>query len=103
MKDCKVPAPTNMMIQAIEAPPIAESQSQARTFNMTMKEAVKDADVVAGTLLVNSMHAKVLIDSGATKFFISEVFASKLNCPIKPLDKVLNVEIANQERISVDW
>ena len=61
-----------------------------------MKEVVKDVDVVAGTLLVNSMHAKVLIDSGATKSFISEVFASKLNCLVEPLEKVLNVEIANQ-------
>ena len=68
-----------MMIQAIEAPPVAEPQTPAKTFNMAMREAVKDADVVAGTLLVNSMHAKVLIDSGATKSFISEMFASKLN------------------------
>ena len=102
MKDCKVPAPTNMMIRAIEAPPVAEPQPQARTFNMTMKEAVKDADVVAGSLLVNSMHAKVLIDSWATKSFISKVFASKLNCPVELLEKALNVEIANQERIVVD-
>ena len=48
------------------------------------------------------MHAKALIDSGATKSFISEVFASKLNCPVEPLEKFLKVEIANQERIVVD-
>ena len=84
-----------MMIQVIEAPPNAESQPPAKTFNMTMKEAVKDADIVAGTLLVNSMHAKVLIDSGATKSFIFEVFSSKLNCSVEPLERILNVEIAN--------
>ena len=101
VRDYKAPAPTNMMIQAIEAPPNAEPQPPAKTFNMTMREAVKDADVVAGTLLVNYMHAKVLIDSGATKSVISELFASKLNCPVEPLWRILNVEIANQERIVV--
>ena len=57
--------------------------------------------MIAGTLLVNSNYAKVLIDSGASKSFISEVFATKLNCPVEPLNKVLKVEIANQERIPV--
>ena len=36
------------------------------------------------------------------KSFISKVFARKLNCPVEPLEKVLNVEIANEERIVVD-
>ena len=101
VKDCRVPAPRNTMIRAIEAPPAMNIQPQARTFNMTMNDAVKDADVVAGTLLVNSVDAKVLIDSGATKSFISEGFARKLNCLREPLSRVLNIEIANQERIPV--
>ena len=44
----------------------------------------------------------MLIDSGASKSFISEIFADKLNYPVEPLNKVLNVEIANQERIPVN-
>ena len=101
VKDCRVPAPRNTMIRAIEAPPAMNIQPQARTFNMTMNDAVKDDDVVAGTLLVNFVDAKVLIDSGATKSFNSEDFARKLNCLREPLSRVLNIEIANQERIPV--
>ena len=100
-KECKAPVPANMMMQAIEAPPAAEPIAPARVQNLTMREAVRDTDIIVGTLLVNSTHAKVLIDSGASKSFISEVFANKLKCPIEPLNKVLNVEIANQERIPV--
>ena len=38
---------------------------------MTMRDTVQNSDVVAGMLSVNSIPAKVLIDSGAPKFFIS--------------------------------
>ncbi|KAK1369626.1 hypothetical protein POM88_035718 [Heracleum sosnowskyi] len=99
IKDCKAPAPMNNMIRAIEAPPAVDVQPLAKTYNMSMREAVRDFDVVAGTLLVNSVNAKVLIDSGATKSFISETFARKLNCLMEPLNGVLSVEIANQDRI----
>ncbi|KAK1384047.1 hypothetical protein POM88_021782 [Heracleum sosnowskyi] len=101
IKDCRALATVNNMIRAIEAPPAVDVQPLARTYNMSMREAVRDSDVVAGTLLVNSVNAKVLIDSGATKSFISETFARKLNCLMEPLNGVLSVEIANQDRIPV--
>ncbi|KAK1387891.1 hypothetical protein POM88_016069 [Heracleum sosnowskyi] len=101
IKDCRAPATVNNMIRAIEAPPVVNVQPLARTYNMSMGEAVRDSDVVAGTLLVNSIPGKVLIDSGATKSFISETFARRLNCVMKPLSGVLNIEIANQDRIAV--
>ncbi|KAK1401957.1 hypothetical protein POM88_001562 [Heracleum sosnowskyi] len=101
IKDCRAPATVNNMIRAIEAPPVVNVQPLARTYNMSMGEAVRDSDVVAGTLLVNSFPAKGLIYSGATKSFISETFARRLNCVMKPLSGVLNIEIANQDRIAV--
>ena len=55
---------------------------RARTYNITMRDEVQDADVVEGTLNVNSLCSKVLIDSGATRSFFSEDFVHKLNCPI---------------------
>ncbi|KAK1372774.1 hypothetical protein POM88_028967 [Heracleum sosnowskyi] len=101
IKDCRAPATVNNMIRAIEAPPVVNVQPLARTYNMSMGEAVRDSDVVAGTLLVNSIPVQVLIDSGATKSFISETFARRLNCVMKPLSGMLTIEIANQDRIAV--
>ena len=47
----------------------------AITFNMTVKDAVASRDVVSSILLVNSMDAYVLFDSGATCSFMSHKFA----------------------------
>lgn len=75
--------------------------AQARTFNMNIEDAVQSSEVVAGTLSVNNIHARVLFDSGATRSFISESFVGKLNCEIEPLIEPLSIIVANQERVSV--
>ena len=74
----------------------------ARSFNMTVGDAIRDAYVIAGTLSLNSISAHVLFDSGATKSFISQEFARKLNLKVEPLKEPLRVEIANQEVIPID-
>ncbi|XP_074324187.1 uncharacterized protein LOC141661108 [Apium graveolens] len=75
--------------------------AQARTFNMNIKDAVQSSEVVAGTLSVNNINAKVLFDSEATRSFISESFIGKLNCEIELLVEPLSIILANQERVSV--
>ncbi|KAL8133754.1 hypothetical protein AgCh_008990 [Apium graveolens] len=82
--------------------PIPECQTSARTFNMTVQDDVRNTDVIAGTLLLNSEHANVLFDSGATKSYVSQDFASKLKLNAIPLREVLRVEIANKEIIPVN-
>lgn len=96
-KDCKVARPisTGVSGTASNKPPTA------RTYNMTMQDAVRKEDVIAGTLFLNSVNANVLFDSGATKSFISRNFACKLNLKAEPLMERLLVEIANQEVIPV--
>ncbi|KAL8114586.1 hypothetical protein AgCh_021449 [Apium graveolens] len=69
---------------------------------MTVQDAVRNTDMIAGTLLLNSEHANVLFDSGATKSFISQDFAKKLKLNTVPLREVLQVEIANKEIIPVN-
>ncbi|XP_074337108.1 uncharacterized protein LOC141674272 [Apium graveolens] len=67
-----------------------------------MKEAVQNPNVVAGTLLVNSVEAKVLIDSGSTRSFISEQFVHKLYCEIQWLGETLIIKLANDDQVHVD-
>ena len=85
-------------VPRLPAPP-GGSKPTARTFNMTLKDAIADNDVISGTLTVNSQDACVLIDSGATKsllpvllicriYVIVDMFCSIIYCvseiPITP-------------------
>ncbi|KAL8088747.1 hypothetical protein AgCh_038509 [Apium graveolens] len=92
-----------MPVEVLELPPpsIATLQATARTFDLKMKDAVQNSEVITGTLLMNNVEAKVLIDSGATRYFISETFADKLKCDKMTLNEVIDVEIVNQEKIYV--
>ncbi|KAL8155427.1 hypothetical protein AgCh_000713 [Apium graveolens] len=101
-RDCKMSFLASSALRITGTTPEVIETPRARVFDMTVKDAIQDADVVAGTLTVNSLNAKVLIDSGATKSFISQDFVAKLNCPVKLLNEVMNVELANQDCISVN-
>ncbi|KAL8098573.1 hypothetical protein AgCh_031381 [Apium graveolens] len=92
-KDCLTnkPAASGVNRAASNKPPTA------RTFNMTVQDALKDSDVIAGTLSLNSVSENALFDSGATKSFISRDFVHKLKLKAKPLKESLHVEIDNHE------
>ncbi|KAL8123967.1 hypothetical protein AgCh_011826 [Apium graveolens] len=90
-------------VLALPPPPLPQqNQPRARTFNMSMKEAVQSPNVVAGTLPVNSVNALVLIDSGATRSFISKDFISKIYCEVQWLDEVLVIKLVNDDQVAVD-
>ncbi|XP_063942816.1 uncharacterized protein LOC135150444 [Daucus carota subsp. sativus] len=99
-KDCKTSAPVSNALRIMGTIPEVNEPPRARIFDMSEKDAIQDANVVKGTLNVNSLNAKVLIDSGATRSFISQVLVDKLNCLVELLNEVMNV--ANQDPISVD-
>ncbi|XP_074347002.1 uncharacterized protein LOC141685821 [Apium graveolens] len=102
-RDCKEHIQQANVLRITRPPPPAPPvQSRAQTFNMLMKDDVLDSDVIAGILIVNSLEAKVLMDSGATKCFISKNFIDTLNYVTQPLEPNLVIEVANQERVSVD-
>ncbi|XP_074323528.1 uncharacterized protein LOC141660444 [Apium graveolens] len=82
--------------------PVLTYPAQARTFNMNMKDAIQSPDVVSGTLSVNSISAKVLIDSGATRSFISRSFVDKLNYETQLLPEPLSIILANQDGVYVN-
>ncbi|XP_074323175.1 uncharacterized protein LOC141660110 [Apium graveolens] len=80
-RDCRGLAMAASVLKVLALPPPPQqNQPKARTFNMTIKEAVRNPSVVAGTLSVNSVDAQVLINSGATRSFISEEFIDKICC-----------------------
>ncbi|KAL8103729.1 hypothetical protein AgCh_028072 [Apium graveolens] len=89
-------------VLALPPPPTPTPQATTRTFDLNMKDAVQNSEVIAGTLLLNNVKAKVLIDSGATRSFISETFVDKLQCDKMIMSEVVNEVIANQEKISVN-
>ena len=53
-KDCRSAPAAASKVFGIGS--VSATQPRARTFNMTMKDAVEDADVIAGTLPVNSVN-----------------------------------------------
>ncbi|KAK1394816.1 hypothetical protein POM88_013872 [Heracleum sosnowskyi] len=130
-KECKTPVKNNNLMRLTAAPipsdpnpmnqvpiypaPVLQVPNQqmlpyptptcstpARTFNKNMKDAIQSSDVVAGTLLVNAVTAKVLIDSGATRSFISRDFVAKLGCEVRKLHEAISIMLANQDRVLAD-
>ena len=71
----RITAPTQTTEMLKIEGPSSENHLRTRTFNMTMRDAVQNSDVVAGMLSFNSVPAKVLIDFGATRSFISRKFS----------------------------
>ncbi|XP_074352063.1 uncharacterized protein LOC141691203 [Apium graveolens] len=69
---------------------------------MTIKDVVQNADVVAGTLAINSIEVKVLMDSGAIRSFSAESVIDRLKCIAYPLEPNLIIEVANQERVTAN-
>ena len=59
----RITAPTQTMKMLKIEGPSSENHPRARTFNMTMRDAVQNSDVVVGTLSVNYVPAKVFLES----------------------------------------
>ena len=75
-RNCKEPVQNANVLRIAGPPslPAPSAQPRARTFNMTMKDAVQDVDVIAGMLVINSVEVKVLMDSGETRSLSLKVF-----------------------------
>ncbi|GJU54490.1 reverse transcriptase domain-containing protein [Tanacetum coccineum] len=74
---------------------------KARVYMMTAEEDKVVHDVVTGTILVNSIPARVLYDSGASVSFVSYGFSKTLTTPLNKLLFPLEVEIANDKVVVV--
>ena len=52
-------------------------RGQARVFTLTQQDVQASNAVMAGTISIRFLDARVLLDPGATNSFVSPVFASK--------------------------
>ena len=68
---------------------------------MTINDAQNEHDVVSGTLLINSMPANVLIDSGASRCFINKSFCNGLDRMLEPMGETLEIETADNNHLLV--
>jgi hypothetical protein len=66
-----------------------QNHSRGRVNHVTAKSVPEDANVVFGMFLINSIHASVLFDSGASHSFVTKSFMQKHNIPNFPLKKKL--------------
>lgn len=57
--------------------------------------------MVTGTFLVNSIHARVLFDSGANRSFVSSTFCKNLGRNAKTLEHALEIETADDHWVVV--
>lgn len=78
-----------------------QPRAKGRAFKLTTTEAEEIPDVVTGIFRINSIHAKVLFDSGANRSFMSPSFVTRLDVKPKVLDCAFMVEIANGSQIPV--
>ncbi|KAL2461848.1 reverse transcriptase [Abeliophyllum distichum] len=78
------------------------NKGKAIVFAMTHEEAVQNSDVIMGMLSISSVPVYVLIDSGVTHSFISEVCLAKVNILCQKSDSVLEVSMPSGRTIETD-
>ena len=87
---CNVPQPET------HRPP---TRAQTRVFSMTNEEAEEKPNVITGIMSIFHNDARILIDSGSDKSFISSAFACLADRALSPLKYPLVVQTPLQEEI----
>ncbi|GKD98350.1 putative reverse transcriptase domain-containing protein, partial [Tanacetum coccineum] len=91
--------------KAIEAKPMKSIKEEKVEKLVCMVMAAEEGklvhDVVTGAILVNSIPARVLYDSGASISFVSHEFSKNLSTPPNKLPFPLKVEIADSKVVVV--
>ncbi|KAI3690640.1 hypothetical protein L2E82_48797 [Cichorium intybus] len=105
-KECRSKDARETLVSTASNKNTKPTKVKGRAFQMTREEAKETHHVVAGTLLVNSLlvnslPAYVLFDSGANLSFVSHEFRKCLSVSVKPLEDACVIEIANGELVTV--
>nr|GEW25460.1 putative reverse transcriptase domain-containing protein [Tanacetum cinerariifolium] len=82
--------------------PKANNNAYRRAYLLNDKNAHKDPNVVMGMFLLNQHLARVLLDSGADKIFISISLVSMLNIPPITLDTTHDIKMADRNLVGTN-
>ncbi|PWA39998.1 reverse transcriptase domain-containing protein [Artemisia annua] len=88
-------------LKTVKEEKVEVPKPKAHVYQMNVEEAKSIPDVVTGIILVNSLLARVLYDSGASLSFVSYSFNEKLSTLLNKLPKPLEVEIADSKVVVV--
>ncbi|GJT50563.1 putative reverse transcriptase domain-containing protein [Tanacetum coccineum] len=78
------------------------NNAQGRAYMLRDRNAHRNPNVVTCMFLLNQHLARVLFDFGADKSFISISLASMLNIPPITIDAFYNIEMANENLVSIN-
>ncbi|XP_071695848.1 uncharacterized protein [Rutidosis leptorrhynchoides] len=79
---------------------------RGRAFNINVRDAEEDPELVTGTFSVNNLLVHVLFDSGADLCFVSSKLSPRIITPLSTLDRKYIVEVASGSFdiiIGMDW
>ncbi|GKD12145.1 reverse transcriptase domain-containing protein [Tanacetum coccineum] len=92
-RNCKNKGPaTGSNLQPLSR---ANNNAHGRAYLLRDKNTHQDPNIVTGTFLLNQQLARVLLDSGADKCFVSISLASMLNILPITLDTTYDIEMAD--------
>ncbi|XP_071734275.1 uncharacterized protein [Rutidosis leptorrhynchoides] len=69
--------------------------ARGRAFNINVRDAEEDPELVTATFSVNNLLLHVLFDSGADLCFVSNKLSPKIITPLSTLDRKYTVEVAS--------
>ncbi|XP_052627736.1 uncharacterized protein LOC128134251 [Lactuca sativa] len=108
---CFCPTLTSQMagsqasIQQPESTPTKKEEvpkAKGRAFQISTEEAHEDSNVVTGTFLINSRHAHILFDYGASNSFLSHEFAHSFQIACYALVQLFHVDTAGSISLFAD-
>ncbi|KAK8940812.1 hypothetical protein KSP39_PZI010806 [Platanthera zijinensis] len=81
--------------KAVESTASHYAPTQPRVYNLGQQEAIKQANVVTGFVVISDSPARALFDTGASHSFLSEQFISRIGVPSSMAKDKLDVLLLN--------
>nr|GEV73265.1 hypothetical protein [Tanacetum cinerariifolium]GEW58665.1 hypothetical protein [Tanacetum cinerariifolium] len=76
--------------------------AQGRAYALGGRDASPDSNVITGSFLLNNHYAKILLDTGADRSFVSTTFSALIDITPTTLENHYDVELADWKIIGVN-